>query len=293
MHDIVLAILFPAGTLATALALGLGLRLPFHRWLAVKLWLASLVAFNLAIWLMLWGGVNPTTSLAYAQTYYWGDFITQLLGLLVLLRLAEVSFGKSKISIPMLRGITVAVIVGCFIISFATIFSRMGADAASLSGLDKFALDAEQNLGLVGMFAAFLIWPALGLMKIPGVRIRRLVAAFAVCYSAGSVGWALVAIFGIDGIGQVAVPLLNVLAMVLFAISMAEPDEESAAGKALAAARAARRRGLLVPGLGKAGAPRAAQGALQLSGQAGRLPHQAAPLGAGAELAPVGEQGVA
>lgn len=263
METFIATIVFPAGTLATALALGLGLRLPFRRWLAAKLWLASLIAFNLAIWLMLWGGVNPATSLAYAQTYYWGDFITQLLGLLVLLRLAELSFGKSKISIPMLRGITVAVIVGCFIISFATIFSRMGADAASLSGLDKFALEAEQNLGLVGMFAAFLIWPALGAMKIPGVRIRRLVAAFAVLYSAGSVGWALVAIFGLTGVGEIAVPILSVLAMALFAIAMSEPDEESAAGQALAAARAARRRHLSVPALGQAGTPKAAQSALQ------------------------------
>lgn len=288
METLIATIIFPAGTLATALALGLGLRLPLRRWLAMKLWLASLIAFNAAIWLLLWAGADPARSLAYAQTYYWGDFATQLLGLLVLLRLAEIGFGKSKISVPMLRGITVAVIVGCFIISFATIFSRMGADAASLKGLDRFALDAEQNLGLIGMFAAFLIWPALGAMKIPGVRIRRLVAAFAVLYSAGSVGWALVAIFGVNGIGSVAVPLLNLLAMVLFAVSMAEPDEESAAGKALAAARAARRRGVLLPGLGKAGAPRAAQSALH-----------ATALGAGAasprspDLAPAGEQGVA
>lgn len=253
MDSIILAIVFPAGTLATALALGLGLRLPLHRWLAMKLWLGSLVAFNLAIWLLLWGGVDPTTSLVYAQTYYWGDFITQLLGLLVLLRLAEISFGKSKLSIPMLRGITLAVIVGCFIISFATIFARMGVDSASLKGLDQFALDAEQNLGLVGMFAAFLIWPALGIMKIPGVRIRRLVAAFAIMYSASSVGWALMAIFGWTGVGGLAIPLLSVMAMVLFAVSMAEPDEESEAGRALAAARANRRR-ILAPARARAAA---------------------------------------
>ncbi|MGH9474555.1 MAG: hypothetical protein ACRD2F_07175 [Terriglobales bacterium] len=258
MDSIILAIVFPAGTLATALALGLGFRLPLHRWLAVKLWLGSLVAFNVAIWLLLWGGADPTTSLTYAQTYYWGDFICQVLGLLVLLRLAEIAFGKSKLSIPMLRGITLAVIVGCFIVSFATIFSRMGVDSASLKGLDQFALEAEQNLGLVGMFAAFLIWPALGLMKIPGVRIRRLVAAFAVMYSSGSVGWALVAIFGPSGVGSMTVPLLNILAMVLFAISMAEPDEESEAGRALAEARANRRRRVLGP----AGAHAAAQARL-------------------------------
>lgn len=242
METLILTIVFPAGTLVTALALGLGLRLPLHRWLAVKLWLGSLVGFNLAVWLLLWGGADPRTSLVYAQTYYWGDFITQLLGLLVLLRLAEIAFKRANLSIPMLRGITFAVIAGCFAISFATIFSRMGLDSASLKGLDAFALEAEQNLGLVGMFAAFLIWPALGALKIPGVRVRRLVAGFAIFYSSGAVGWALVAIFGRSGVGSVAVPLLSVLAMALFAISLAEPDEESVAGRKLAEARARRRR---------------------------------------------------
>jgi hypothetical protein len=249
VETLVLTILFPAGTLATAFALGLGLRLPFHRWLSVKLWLASVVVFALSLWLLLWGGVDPRTSLVYAQTYYWGDFVCQLLGLLVLLRLAETAFKKANLNIPMLRGITVGIVVGCFIISFATIFSRLGADSASLKGLDQFALEAEQNLGLVGMFAAFLIWPALGALKIPGVRLRRLVAGFAVMYSSGSVGWALFAIFGINGVGAIAIPALNVLAMALFAIAMSEPDEESVAGRALAEERARKRRGILAPGI--------------------------------------------
>ncbi|MGH9542526.1 MAG: hypothetical protein ACRD2H_11665 [Terriglobales bacterium] len=208
---------------AKAAGLGLSLRLPFRKWLAVKAWLLLMLLEDLAIYTVLWLGFDPKTSIVYAQVYYWSDLIVVFAGLLVLLRVAETAFKNTRVDLPLLRAIAIAVIAGIGVVSFVTVFSKLGPAALSFRHLTAFATEAEQNMAVAGMLGSFVLWGAIGMLRVPGVRVRRITAGCGIFYSASACGWSLVALFGYSL--SLAVPLLSLASIVLLAYAMAERDD--------------------------------------------------------------------
>lgn len=210
-------------TAAKALGLGFSLRLPFRRWLAVKIWLLLGVLQDLALYTILWSGADPRTSLLYAQFYYWSDLICAFAGLLVLLRLAEVAFKNTRVDLPMLRGISIAILFGTIVMSFGLVFARLGKAALTLPHLIAFANEAEQNLAAAGMLAAVVLIVAVSMLRVPGVRIRRLTSGFGIYYSAGAIGGSSVELFGRGA--HFVVQIFSLASLALLAFAMSERDE--------------------------------------------------------------------
>ena len=211
------------GTVAKAVGFGLSCRLPFRKWLSVKCWLLLALLEDFALYLVLALGFDPKTSILYAQVYYWSDLIVVFAGLLVLLRVAEVAFKNTRVDLPLLRMIAIGIIAGIGVVSFVTVFSKLGPAALSFRHLIAFASEAEQNLATAGMLGSFVLWGAIGMLRVPGVRVRRITAGYGIFYSASACAWSLVALFG--NTLSLAVPLLSLASIVLLAYAMAERDD--------------------------------------------------------------------
>jgi hypothetical protein len=212
-----------AGSALAVKALGVGLsvrRRAFHEFLFVRIWFALLLLEDLLL-LPIYHAYG-TGSPIYARAYYWSDLAVVLVGFLVLIRLAEVSFSQSKAYLPLLRGGAIAILAGIAILSIVSVFGHLTTLPGPHKQMLALAMELEQNVSVAGMLASILLWISINILAVPGVRLRRIVAGLGIFYSASGGSWALVQLFGF-GLRS-AVPFFALFAEALLAYALAAPE---------------------------------------------------------------------
>jgi hypothetical protein len=214
------------GAAVAVKALGVGFlvrRRTNENFLFAKCWFVLLLAEDLLLLPIyhLYGKTSPV----YARAYYWSDLIVVLGGFLLLIRLAEVSFSRSKAYLPLLRGAAVAILGGIAVISIVSVLKRLQALPEHPGQMLAVANEMEQNVSVAGMLASILLWISINVLAVPGVRLRRLIAGLGVFYSASGGAYALVQLFGFR-LGA-AVQVFGLFAVILLAYALAAPDHSA------------------------------------------------------------------
>jgi hypothetical protein len=214
-------------------ALALSFRRSWRDYLCVKIWFALLIIEDVAI--LVAYRESGFGSLAYAQIYYWFDLAATLFGFLVLVRLAELAFAKSRLPLPILRGTAFAILSGISVISFFIVFMRLqahpvagiaaGGPAMLAHKLSLLASELEQNVGVAGMIGSMLLWVSVNVLAVPGVRLRRIISGYGIFYSASGIGWALVQIFGARTSTSLFVQFVSLLSLLLLGYAVATDNE--------------------------------------------------------------------
>lgn len=175
-------------------------------------------------------GIN---SHQYFYAYYLSDLIDSLLGFVVLARLVELAFEKSALKLPKLRLIAILLFTGVASCSAAVVYLTRG-------GFAHVALELDQNFAFLGMILAMILFASMNLMRVPGLRFRRVVLSFSVLYSSGAIAYSLVAIFPgtLHAIGTYVVPAICPAFVLLTAYYLWVPEPERRWEQKLAAVRA-------------------------------------------------------
>lgn len=164
------------------------------------------------------------TSHQYRYAYFASDLTITILGFFVLVHLLEKSFEQTSVHLPGLRSGAMLVFSGAATISGFYAFHRFGRS------LPAFSTQLEQNLSFVGMVLTLLLWIAMNLMRLPGVRFRRVVLAFGVLYSSGAIIYSIHSLFGDFSDWRFLVPLSSLLEAGLLAYTLVGPDTEVPSG---------------------------------------------------------------
>lgn len=211
-----------AGITVAVKALGVAFSARRHAvrgFIFVRIWFALLLLEDLVL-IPVYRSYG-VSSLAYARAYYWMDFAVALIGFLVLIRLAEISFTQSKTYLPLMRGTAIAILAGIAIISITAVFGHMTALPSGHSQMLSLAQEMEQNVSVAGMLASILLWISINVLAVPGVRLRRVVAGMGIFYSASGGAWALIQLgFRI----HMVVPFMTLLAVALLAYAVGAPE---------------------------------------------------------------------
>ncbi len=220
MHWSLGFLLFAAGTVVKFAACVYAFIRTRMKYLSVKIWFALLFAQDLLYWFFLLKfGPN---SYAYAVVYFWADFITLFLGLIIVIRLAETSFRKAQIQIPYFRAGAMAILGGIGVLSFVATFQKLAVAPHHVHALIVLGNKLEQNAAAAGMLASVLLFIALTVLLVPGARVRRIVAGFAILYSCSALPMSAVQIFGFQMANLVPWFAMFDLAFLGYAIS--EPE---------------------------------------------------------------------
>lgn len=159
------------------------------------------------------------TSPQYRYAYFASDLTITILGFFVLVHLLELAFEQTSVKLPGLRTGAMLVFSGAATLSGFFTFEQFG------HSLPAFSSQLEQNLSFVGMVLTVLLWIAMNVMRLPGVRFRRVVLAFGVLYSSGAIIYSIHSLFGQFSEWRYLVPLSTLLEAGLLAYTLVAPEE--------------------------------------------------------------------
>lgn len=193
-------------------------RRPYRRLTSLKGYLiASLLSEGFEfVALRLYGFSSPQ----YSYVYFAADLLVTILGFFVLVHLLELAFEQTHVHLPGLRSVAMLVFSGAATLSGFLVVHRFGPS------LPHFSAQLEQNLSFIGMILTLLLWIALNIMRIPGVRFRRVVLAFGVLYSSGAIIYAIHSLFDQFSQWRYLVPLSTLLEAALLAYTLVAPETD-------------------------------------------------------------------
>ncbi|MHB8733887.1 MAG: hypothetical protein ACYC6M_01170, partial [Terriglobales bacterium] len=170
---------FLVGLGVRGIALGAALTRRGHRkltTLAAYLGLSMAVDFGLLWTFHAFGFSSPQ----YKYAYYFGDPLVSIAGFVLLVRLLELCFEHSPMRIPQLRMGAMALFSGIAVLTAYFLLSR------PQETLMHLGVELEQNLSFLGMILTVLLWTATNVMRVPGLRFRRVILAFSALYSSNA-----------------------------------------------------------------------------------------------------------
>lgn len=190
------------------------------KFLSVKIWFVLLFLQDVLCWFFLIrSGPN---SFPYAIVYFWADFITLFAGLIVLIRMAESSFRKAQISVPYFRSGSMAMLGGIGVLSFVSTFQKLVAAPHKFHPLVLLGIALEQHAAAAGMLASVILFLAMTVLLVPGARVRRIVAGFAILYSCTALPISAMQLFG-SGMVHL-IPWFSVLDLAFLGYAISEPE---------------------------------------------------------------------
>lgn len=189
-----------------ALALGvIGVQRRYRARGALSLFVAVSLLVEVADYLALRASHFSTSTVIYRRTYFAADAVVAVVGYIVLVRLLELAFEQSPLRLPRLRSVAMLVFSGIAVCSAALLYNDRGSFAVM-----RFSVEMEQMLAFLAMLLAMLLFVGVNLVRMPGVRFRRVILAFSILYSAKAIGWALLDLFPHPALVQVGIPLLAI-----------------------------------------------------------------------------------
>ncbi|MGH9486589.1 MAG: hypothetical protein ACRD04_03245 [Terriglobales bacterium] len=162
------------------------------------------------------------TSVQYFYAYYLTDLADVVLGFIVLARLVELAFEKSALKLPKLRLVAILLFTGIAVGSVAVVYLSRAGQARSFETL-------EQNFSFLGMLMAVILFVAMNLMLVPGLRFRRTVLAFSILYSSSAIAYSLEAVLPsrwLPVLGTFIVPVVAMGSIGLICYSLWQPEAE-------------------------------------------------------------------
>lgn len=157
---------------------------------ALWIYLGASIAGDVAIFVALHVLHDSVFSGTYRRIYFSSDFVITIAGYLALVRLLELAFDQSPVKLPRLRTTAMLVYSGIAVCSAIPLFQAHGSFS-----LMRFSFALDQNLAFLAMVLAFLLSVGLNLMRVRGVRFRRVVLAFSILYSSKAIAFILVGLF--------------------------------------------------------------------------------------------------
>lgn len=187
---------------------------------SAKFWFTLLLLEDVGIWAFLL--LAGSQAYSYAIFFFWSDLIVATSGLILLVRLAEISFSKARAIAPILRASAMAIIGGIAVISAVEVFKHLQASPNSFHPFIALAANMEQYIAVAGMIASIVLFVTLTLLLVPGVQIRRIVAGMAIFYSCTAVPVSAISLFGFSM--AYLVPWFAIAAMIVLGMAISKPD---------------------------------------------------------------------
>ena len=160
---------------------------------------------------------------AYSVCYYAFDIAIIIAGYIVLARLVEIAFVRSRMQATWLRRGALLLFTGVATISawYVYIYDRLT--------LVRFGIRLEQNMSYLGMILSLLLWVGMNGLLTPGLRFRRVVLSFSILYSSCAMLYALHQLIFIPHF-PLLVQIVSNASIVFLAFSLwtAEPELEIA-----------------------------------------------------------------
>ncbi len=205
------------GLCTRAIALGAAMTRRGHRKLyAVAIYLAlSIVVELIGLWTLHIFGLD---SREYRYAYYFGDPLVSIAGFFLLVRLLELSFEHSSLKLPGLRMGAIMVFSGIAVMTAFFVLSRSSAILIHLG------VEIEQNLSFLGMILTVLLWTATNVMRVPGLRFRRVILAFSALYSSNAAVFTVHFLLPGFESWRLLVPLTGLLGAGLLAYTLMTPE---------------------------------------------------------------------
>ncbi len=192
----------------------------------VRVWLGILATEDILLfWALRHLGLR---SFWYARVYYGADLFSNVCGLFVILRLAELAFQESRQILPLLRRGAILAVIGIIVMSSTGVVAHWRISDASRSHFLMFAEELEQNMNVAGMLASIVLWGTINALAIPGTRLRRIAAAIGASYSAGSLSWAFYSLFGHYRVVATALSVISTVSIFLIGWTLAFEKEATA-----------------------------------------------------------------
>ena len=187
---------------------------------SAKFWFTLLLLEDIGIWAFLLLAGSDATS--YAIFYFWSDLIVLISGLILLVRLAELSFAKARAIAPILRGSAMAIISGLAVISSVEVFKHLQSSPKSFHPFIALAANMEQYAAAAGMLASIILFVTMTLLLVPGVQIRKIVGGMAIFYSCTAVPISAISLFGFSM--AYLVPWFSIAAFIFLGMAISKPD---------------------------------------------------------------------
>ncbi len=187
---------------------------------SAKFWFTLLLLEDIGIWAFLL--LSNPDSTPYAIFYFWSDLVVAVSGLILLVRLAEISFAKARAIAPILRGSAMAIISGIAVISGVEVYKHLQTAPKSFHLLLAFAISMEQYAAAAGMLASIILFVTMTLLLVPGVQIRKIVAGMAIFYSCTAVPISAISLFGFSM--AYLVPWFSMAALIILGMAISKPD---------------------------------------------------------------------
>ncbi len=187
---------------------------------SAKFWFTLLLLEDIGNWAFLL--LTNSDSIAYATFYFWSDLTVYIAGLILLVRLAEISFDKARAIAPILRGSAMAVIGGIAVISGVEVYKHLQTAPKAFHLFIAFAISMEQYTAAAGMLASIILFITMTLLLVPGVQIRKIVAGMAIFYSCTAVPVSAISLFGFSM--AYLVPWFAIAAMIILGMAISKPD---------------------------------------------------------------------
>jgi len=219
--------LFLAGLAVRGIALGSALTRRRHRRLSgiiIYLSLSMLVDFGLLWTLHAFGFSSPQ----YKYAYYFGDPLVSIAGFVLLVRLLELCFENSALQIPQLRVGAMGVFSGIAVLTAYFVLSQPQATLIHLG------VEIEQNVSFLGMILTLLLWTATNVMRVPGLRFRRIILAFSALYSSNAAVFTVHFLLPNFESWRLLVPWTGLLGAGLLAYTLMTPDRSEPVSQAAA-----------------------------------------------------------
>lgn len=163
-------------------------------------------------------------SVQYKYAYFGADLLIIFSGYLVLARLLELTFERSKLDLKRLRAGAVLLFTGLTAISALMVLLLRGHLT-----ITTFSLQMEQDFSFLGMVLALVLFALVTFSIIPGLRFRRIVLAFSLLYSVGAISYAVALLVPASYhaiLGPFIIPAISLPSTLLIAYSVLVPEAE-------------------------------------------------------------------
>ncbi|MGH9417469.1 MAG: hypothetical protein ACRD01_12665 [Terriglobales bacterium] len=164
-------------------------------------------------------------SAQYTYAYFGADLLCIFAGYLVLSRLLELAFEKSKLRLTRLRSGAILLFAGLTAIGALSVFLLRGRLTVI-----TFSLQMEQDFSFLGMALALVLFAIVAFSLVEGLRFRRIVLSFSLLYSVGAIAYAiaLLAPTSYPLVGRFVIPAISLPSTLLIAYSLLVPEREPA-----------------------------------------------------------------
>ena len=187
---------------------------------SARIWFTLLLLEDIGIWALLIA--TGSDSIQYATFFFWSDLTVLIAGLILLVRLAEISFNQARAIAPILRGSAMVIISGLAVISGVEVFKHLQSSPKAFHPFIALAANMEQNTAAAGMLASIILFVTMTLLLVPGVQIRKIVAGMAIFYSCTAVPISAISLFGFSM--AYLVPWFSIAAFIFLGMAISKPD---------------------------------------------------------------------